>query len=203
MISRRHLLSVAASGALAAVVAPRFSFAQQLTAAQVFHDPDAPVLGNPDGDVTVVEFFDYQCPYCKKSHPDVKSVIEADGKVRLIMKDWPVFGEASVFAAQAVLGAFEIGHYQPAMEALLATPGSLTEDSIKATLTGAGIDLTKVAAAVQQNNKKISDLLTRNYNQAVAFNFAGTPAFVIGKTTYSGVLTQDQLRDAIKKARVA
>ncbi|MGO8610641.1 thioredoxin domain-containing protein [Rhizobium ruizarguesonis] len=109
MIDRRRLLSVAASAAILAVVAPRTGSTQQLTRDDVFRDPDTPVLGNPNGDVTVVEFFDYQCPYCKKSHPDVKSVVAEDGNVRLIMKDWPVFGDASVFAAQAVLGANEIG----------------------------------------------------------------------------------------------
>ncbi|TXH85551.1 MAG: DsbA family protein [Rhizobium sp.] len=203
MFNRRHFLSTAAGGAVLAILAPRLGLGQQLTHQDVFHDPDAPVLGNPKGDVTIVEFFDYQCPYCKKSHPDVASVVEEDGKVRLIMKDWPVFGDVSVFASQVVLGANEIGLYKQAMEALMSTPGSLTEDQVTALLSAAGIDLGKVAAAVRQNDKKISDLLTRNYNQALAFNFAGTPSFVIGATTYSGVLGKDQLRDAIKQARAA
>jgi protein-disulfide isomerase len=203
MIGRRRLLSIGASSAILAVLAPRAGSAQQLTPDDVFHDADAPTLGNPNGDVTVVEFFDYQCPYCKKSHPDVKSVVAEDGNVRLVMKDWPVFGDASVFAAQAVLGANEIGNYEKAMEVLMATPASLSEDDVKRLLTSAGLDLGKIAAVVRQNDKKISDLLTRNYNQALAFNFAGTPSFVIGKTAYSGVLSKDQLRDLIKQARAA
>lgn len=203
MINRRRLLSVGASSAILAALAPRAGSAQQLTLEDVFRDPDAPTLGNPNGDVTVVEFFDYQCPYCKKSHPDVKSVVAEDGNVRLVMKDWPVFGDASVFAAQAVLGANEIGGYERALEVLMATPASLSEDDVKRLLTSTGLDLSKIAAAARQNDKKISDLLTRNYNQAQAFNFAGTPSFVIGKTAYSGVLSQDQLRDLIKHARSA
>ncbi|TCR79582.1 DsbA family protein [Rhizobium sp. BK376] len=203
MLIRRQFLSVAASGVVAAALAPRLGFAQQLTEDEVFHDPDAPVLGNPKGDVTIVEFFDYQCPYCKKSHPDVESVVAQDGKVRLIMKDWPVFGDVSVFASQAVLGASEIGSYRKAMEALMATPASLSEDDVKRLLTSAGLDLSKIAEAVQRNDKKISDLLTRNYNQALAFNFAGTPSFVIGRTAYSGVLGKEQLVEAIRRARAA
>lgn len=203
MFKRRHLLSAAIGGVIAATLSPRLSFAQQLTREEVFNDPDAPVLGNPKGDVTVVEFFDYQCPYCKKSHPDVESVIADDGNVRLIMKDWPVFGDVSVFASQAVLGANEFGEYEKAMGALMATPGSLSEDDVKRLLTSAGIDLKKVAEAVRKNDEKISGLLTRNYNQALAFKFAGTPSFVIGTTTYSGVLDKAQLRDAIKQARAA
>lgn len=202
MIKRRNLLT-AVAGSVLLGVSPRLSFGQQLTSEQVFDDPDAPVLGNPKGDVTVVEFFDYQCPYCKKAHPDIESVIEGDGNVRFIMKDWPVFGDVSVFASQAVLGANELGEYKKAMEALMATPGSLREEDVKRLLTSAGIDLKKVAEAVRKNDKKISDLLTRNYNQALAFNFAGTPSFVIGSTTYSGVLDKEQLLDAIKRARAA
>lgn len=203
MFNRRHFLSSIAGGAATAVLASRPGFAQQLTQDEVFRDPDAPVLGNPRGDVNVVEFFDYQCPYCKKSHPDVKSVVAEDGNVRLVMKDWPVFGDVSVFASQAVLGANEIGAYEKAMEVLMATPASLSEEGVKRLLTSSGLDLSKIAEAVRQNDKKISDLLTRNYNQALAFNFAGTPSFVIGRTTSSGVLSKDQLRDTIKRARAA
>lgn len=201
MFNRRQFLSIAAGSTLAFNLLVRSGFAAQLTQDDVFRDPDAPVLGNPKGDVTIVEFFDYQCPYCKKSHPDVKAAVSEDGNVRLVMKDWPVFGDASVFASQAVLGAHEIGAYENAMEALMATPASLSEDDVKRLLIAAGLDLSKIAEAVQRNDKKISDLLTRNYNQAMAFNFAGTPSFVIGKMTYSGVLGKDQLHNAIRQAR--
>ena len=131
----------------------------------------------------------------------MESVVTEDGNVRLIMKDWPVFGDVSVFASQAVLGANELGAYKQAMEALMATPASLSQDDVKRLLTSAGLDLSKVAEAVRRNNEKISNPLTRNYSQASAFNFAGTPSFVIGKMTYSGVLGKDQLRDAISQAR--
>lgn len=201
MYKRRKILSTVTGGAVAAILAPRSGSTQELSQEDVFRDPDAPVLGNPDGDTTVVEFFDYQCAYCKRSHEDVKSVIADDGNVRLVMKDWPVFGNASVFAAQAVLGASTIGYYEKAMEALMATPASLSEDDVKRLLTAVGLDLTEIADAVRQNNRKINDLLTRNYKQALAFRFAGTPSFVIGKKTYSGVLDSDQLRDAIREAR--
>ena len=203
MFIRRQFLSIATGGVVAAVLAPRLGFAQQLSEDEVFRDPDAPVLGNPKGDVTIVEFFDYQCPYCKKSHPDVESVVTEDGNVRLIMKDWPVFGDVSVFASQAVLGANELGAYKQAMEALMATPASLSQDDVKKLLTSAGLDLSKIAEAVRRNDKKISDLLTRNYNQALAFNFGGTPSFVIGRATSSGVLSKEELRDLIKRARSA
>lgn len=203
MHSRRQMLSMGIGGFALVTLAPRRGMGAPLTTNEVFHDPDAPVLGNPDGDVTVVEFFDYQCPYCKKGHPDIKSVVAEDGNVRLIMKDWPIFGGASVLAAQLVLAANEIGAYEKAMETLMATPAGLNEGDIKKLLDAAGFDTGQLAEAVQRHNTRVSNLLTRNYNQAVAFNFRGTPSFVIGKAAASGVLGKDQLRQAIRSARAA
>ena len=201
MFSRRNLLTTSLAVAGGLMLINRSAGAQQMSMNEVLFDKEAPVLGNPKGKVTVVEFFDYQCPYCKSSHPMVNKVVKQDGDVRLIMKDWPVFGSASIFAAQAVLGAAQIGKYEIAFEALMKTKGKLSEEMVEKTLTGAGISMKEIAVAVNKNNKKISGLLDRNYNQALGFNFAGTPAFVIGKTIYPGVLDEKGLKDAIAKAR--
>lgn len=201
MLTRRTVLTVSLAAATASVLGSRFSFAQQLTKAEVFFDRDAPVLGNPKGDVTIVEFFDYQCPYCKKAHPMVEKVVVEDGNVRLVLKDWPILGDASVFAAQAVLGAAQIGKYETAMAALMRTTGRLSQADIEKTLTGAGLSMTEIAAAVNKHNGKIAGLLDRNYKQALAFNFAGTPSFVIGSAIFPGVLDEKGLKEAIAKAR--
>lgn len=200
MKRRTILTSGLAFGALA-VFGSRLAFGQQMTKDEVFNDKDAPFLGNPKGDVTVVEFFDYQCPYCKKAHPTVKKVIERDGNVKLVMKDWPIFGDASIFAAQAVLGAAQISKYEIAMGALMKTKGKLTHDDIERTLTVAGLSMDEIAVAVNRHTAKISDLLDRNYAQATAFNFAGTPAYIIGSSLYPGVLDEKGLVDAIARAR--
>ena len=159
------------------------------------------MTGNPKGRITVVEYFDYQCPYCKSSHDMVKKVVASEGDVRLVLKDWPIFGGASIFAAQAVLGAAQIGQYETAMEALMKTKGRLSEGDVEKTLTGAGLSMQEIAASVNRNNSKISGLLDRNYGQALGFNFVGTPSFVIGTTIYPGVLDEKGLKDAIKRAR--
>jgi len=200
MLTRRTVLTATVATA-AVLVGGRSSFAQQLSKEEVFFDKDAPVLGNPKGDVTIVEFFDYQCPYCKKVHPTVEKVVKADGNVRLVLKDWPILGEASVFAAQAVLGAAQIGKYQPAMEALMKTKARLSQDDIEKAMIGAGLSMKELTAAVNTHNAKISGLLDRNYSQALAFNFAGTPSFVIGSAIIPGVLDEKGLKDAIAKAR--
>lgn len=201
MLTRRAVLTATLAAAAASLIEGRPSFAQQLTRQEVFFDKDAPVLGNPKGDVTIVEFFDYQCPYCKKAHPMVEKVVKADGNVRFVLKDWPIFGDASVFAAQAVLGAAQIGKYQPAMQALMKTKAKLSHDDVEKALTDAGLSMKELAAAVNKHNTRISALLDRNYNQALAFNFAGTPSFVIGSAIYPGVLDEKGLKEAIAKAR--
>lgn len=201
MLTRRTVLTTTLVAAAASVTGRRHSFAQQLTREEVFFDKDAPVLGNPKGDVTVVEFFDYQCPYCKKAHPMIEKVVKLDANVRLVMKDWPIFGDASVFAAQAVLAAAQIGKYEIAMRALMKTEGKLSHDDVETTLTGAGLSMKELAAAVNKHNAKISGLLDRNYNQALAFNFVGTPSFVIGSAIFPGFLDEKTLKEAIAKAR--
>jgi len=107
----------------------------------VFDDPAAPVLGNPDGDVTVVEYFDVQCGYCKRDYPMMRDVVARDGGVKLVMKDWPIFGPVSVFAAQAMQAAAELGEYETALDALMRSQGRLSHEQIEGILTGAGLDL--------------------------------------------------------------
>ena len=159
------------------------------------------VIGNPKGDVTIVEYFDYQCAYCRKVHPILEKIVKNDGKIRLVLKDWPVFGPASVFAAQAVLGAAQIGKYAPALNAVMMSPGKLDEETVEKALTGIGLKMDDIAAAVNKHNTKISGLLDRNYGQALAFNFSGTPSFVIGSAVYPGFLDEKALKKAIAKAR--
>lgn len=100
-----------------------------------------------------------------------------------------------------MLGAAQVGKYQIAMGALMKTKGKLTHDDIESTLTGAGLSMDEIAIAVNKHTAKISGLLDRNYAQATAFNFAGTPAYVIGSSLYPGVLDEKALTDAIARAR--
>lgn len=202
MLLRRDFIASGLAAVGGTLITAQNSPAQRMSMNDVFFDRDAPVIGNPKGKITVVEYFDYQCPYCKSSHAMVKKVVADDGDVRLVLKDWPIFGGASIFAAQAVLGAAQVGRYQLAMEALMRTKARLSEDDVEKALTGAGLTMKEIAASVNKNNRKISALLDRNYSQALGFNFVGTPSFVIGKTIYPGVLDEKGLTDAIRRARV-
>lgn len=201
MLTRRQIIELALGAGTLAVAGADTTQAKGMTKEDVFFDKDAPVLGNPKGDLTIVEFFDYQCPYCKKGHPTMMDIVGKDGNIRLVMKDWPIFGEVSVIAAQAVLASATLGKYRPAMEALMKLPGRLEQDQIDGAFAKAGIPMQEVVAAANRDRKRISALLDRNYGQALAFNFAGTPSFVIGTTLYPGALDGDGIRQAIARAR--
>lgn len=196
-LTRRDMLATAAL----AIIAPRVSSAVELTQNALYFDKDAPVLGNPKGDVTLVEFFDYQCGYCKSSHPMVRRIVKEDGNIRLVLKDWPIFGGVSVFAAQAVLGAAQLGKYEPAMEAVMKINGRVNEEAVEQALASVDLPMDRIAAAVNKHNAKISGLLDRNYAQATSFNLVGTPSFVTGTSLYPGVLDEEGLKKAIAKAR--
>lgn len=207
MFTRRNLLIGGLTGSTAAVLgaslippANRLE-AQELTVEDVLFDPDNPVLGNPEGDVTIVEFFDYQCPYCKKNHPDLTDVVREDGNIRLVMKDWPVFGAASVRASQLALGAVDVGDYEAASDALMATPGRLSEEDIETALKGADLDPETLDAAYRRNRDRWDQLMARNSRQAAQLSLRGTPAFIIGNTIYPGAMDRAALQEAVAQAR--
>lgn len=200
MIDRRHFLTLAgASSAL--FILPRAGQAADISPQAVFNDPDAPALGNPQGDVTLVEYFDYQCPFCKSNHPVVEQVMKEDGDLRVVMKDWPIFGAPSVYASQLALGAQGLGKYEVALEALMATKGKLTNAQIDSTLAAAGVDPKEAEASYKADRKVIDGLLIRNSQQAIAIGLQGTPAYIIGRDVYPGAVDADTLRRAIKAAR--
>lgn len=199
MLNRRDLLKATAVGA-ATLSFPLAALAQvQLTVEEVLFDPEIPVLGNPDGDVTVAEFFDYQCPFCKRGHKDLLDVVEQDGNVRLVMKDWPIFGLASVHASSLVLAAGE--DYEKALNAVMATPGRLAKEDVDAAIAGAGLDPEALWQAFRKDMDRVDGILARNMDQANAFGFGGTPAFIIGTRIYSGAMDRQALLDAIAAAR--
>jgi protein-disulfide isomerase len=206
MINRRTALFASlAAGAGAAALAgltPALRAQDSLPDPEEVHfDPDAPVMGNPDGDVTIVEYFDYQCPYCKTNHPALLDLVERDGGVRLLMRDWPIFGPASIRATQLVLGAAAFGAYEPTHLALMATAGRLRPEDVDAVLTKAGIDVAAAGAAFDDAHARWSGYLTRNAGQAEAFGLPGTRGFVIGSAIHRGAVSEAQLTAAVAAAR--
>jgi protein-disulfide isomerase len=161
--------------------------------------PGDPVAGNPDGDVTLVEFYDLRCPYCRKMLPVVADLLHADPKVRLVYKDIPILGPASVLGAKAVLAARSQGGYQKLRDLIMAGPPAITEQSLRADAGRAGIDWDRLRhdmddAAIE---KRIND----NLDLAHALGIDGTPAYVIGGKLLSGAVDLAELQAAVAAAR--
>jgi protein-disulfide isomerase len=174
-----------------------------LTEALVLRDPDIPVAGNASGDISIVEYFDYQCPYCRKVEPELRQVVHDDGKVRLIWKDWPILGPMSVTASRMALASRYQGKFIQAHEALIAINSKLTEAKIREALSGAGVDMDRLDRDLGAQASAIDATLARNNDQAAAFEFRGTPSFIVGKFRIPGVITMAQFGQAISDARKA
>ena len=107
-----------------------------LTEALVLRDPEIPVIGNANGDITIVEYYDYNCPYCRKIAPEIRQVVQDDGKVRLVLKDWPILGEVSKIAARMALAAKYQDKFVEAHDALIGVSSRLTEPRIREAMDG-------------------------------------------------------------------
>lgn len=167
--------------------------------AALFGDAESPVGGNPSGNVTIVEFNDYQCPYCKRAHQAVKSVVSADGKVKVVYKDLPILGEASRIASLAALAAVKQGKHQAMHNALMEFEGKLDRARILEIAASIGLDIALLEKDME--DPKIKQLIERNMALAGALGVRGTPAFVIGNQFVPGAIDAESLRQLISEAR--
>lgn len=168
----------------------------------LFEDTHSYVAGNPDGDLTIVEFVDYQCGYCKKVHPEVEALLAEDPNIRLVVKEFPVLGPMSVTASRAAIGVLrdqgpEV--YKAFSDALIEHQGRLSETIIVALAEDAGVDLTKLDES--GSKQEVADIVLANRDLAIKLELTGTPAFVIGNTILRGYGTVDDLRVLVEKAR--
>ena len=201
--SRRDMLALLGGAAVLGAMSDRAYAQAEPTEASVLHDPDNPVLGNPDGDISIVEWFDFNCPYCRKLEPELRQVVHDDGKVRLVLKDWPILGPVSVVAARVALACKYQGKYDKAHDAMIGVSSKLTEPRIYELIAGAGIDVDRAKQDLVTNAKAIDGMLARNNETAEGLGFQGTPSFIVGKFRVPGVLSMDQFAQVIADARKA
>lgn len=204
--TRRQALGLLGTAAIVLGAGPRAAMAQGedvLTEALVLRDPDVPAMGNADGDVNIVEWSGYNCPYCRKIAPEIQQLVQKDGKVRLVMKEWPILGEVSKLTARMAMAARYQDKYPAAHQALIGVSSKLTEPRVRELLAGAGLDMDRLERDLAANAKAIDAVLARNHAQAVAFGFRGTPSFIVGKFRVPGILTMAQFEMAIADARKA
>jgi len=196
---RRDLIRLAAVPLLLAATGA--SFAQSVDVEAILNDPEAPTAGNPKGDVTIVAFLDYNCPYCKKSAPDLARVVKEDGRIRVVYKDWPILTEASVFGARLALGAQYQGRYQLVHDTLMAIPGrGISKDEMLKAVQGSGVDLDRLQADLDAHAGDIGALIKRNNAQAESLGLQGTPTYLVGPLLAS-TLDYASFKRAIAEAR--
>lgn len=204
MIDRRKLIiwgGIAIAAPLVAHTAMSQSRSSPPTPDEVYRDPDIPVLGNPDGDVTIVSFFDYNCPFCKGDYPVLKDVARRDGNVRLIKKDRPILTEASRHASRLVLAAAGTPDYEAGMDAIMLEQGRLSIEEIDAALRAAGLDVDVMSSRYDQNSEQVEALFDRNNRQALGLRLTGTPGYAIGRKLVAGSYDAPSFEEAIKLAR--
>jgi protein-disulfide isomerase len=178
--------------------------AQSLLSDQRFlleRDPNAPVLGNPDGDVTVVEFFDYNCPFCKRAMPEVQGLLADDGNVRLVYREWPILGEGSDFAARAALASRNQGKYEEFHTALMGLKGRVEEASVLRMAKKIGLDVDQLRT--DMGSPEVEAHIATSMQLAQTLGFSGTPSFVIGDARVPGFVEQARLQSFVDESREA
>lgn len=162
-------------------------------------DPDSPVIGNPDGDVVVVEFFDYRCPYCVRVAPSLRETVADDGNIRMVMKELPILGPDSVTASRMALAAVKQDGYEELHFAFMMAPGKLDERKAFKIAENLGFDTEQLRRDMQA--PEIDEILERNLALAQALQINGTPGFVIGDQVVRGALDMDTLRHLVEATR--
>ncbi|MQX36112.1 DsbA family protein [Roseospira navarrensis] len=159
----------------------------------------ADVLGNPSGDVTVVEFSDYQCGYCKRVFPDLMRAVESDGNVRVVIRELPILGPESVMAARAAVASRAQGKYPEFHRALMAMRGGVSEAAVMQVAAEVGLDVEQLR--VDMADPTIDETFSQNVKLARALGITGTPAFVIGGELAPGAVPLERLKAMIEAAR--
>jgi len=165
----------------------------------LLNDPAVPVSGNPKGEVTVVEFFDYRCGYCKRAAGAVTQLQKDDPGVRVVYKDFPILGEASELAARAALASRAQGKHQAFHEALLAAKGELSKETVLRIARDVGLDAKRLES--DMGKTEWSDVIERNRALAKDLGITGTPGFIVGDEFYPGALDLARLKDLVAQAR--
>jgi protein-disulfide isomerase len=164
-------------------------------------DPVAPVITPKGADVTIVLFSDYNCPYCRKVHPALQALLREDPKVRLLYRDWPIFGGASTEAARAAIAAEFQGKHAAFNDALMTTQGKLDSAAIRSAANRAGVDWTRLQKDLTARRQEIDAVLGRSDRYARMLGLTGTPGLLIGPYLLPGAVGVAELRKVVVAVR--
>jgi protein-disulfide isomerase len=167
----------------------------------VLLEPGVPILGSVTANITVIEYFDYNCPFCKALAPVFQPFIDQDHAAAVVFKEWPVFGGVSVYAAKSALAANFQGKYLQAHEALINAPRLAENSQVDSALAGAGIDMARLQRDLIAHRAAIDGLLTRNDAEARGMGLHGTPGVLVGRRMVSGISSLEALQAAVALSR--
>lgn len=208
MPTRRHILvSAAALGASTALPvraqqsAERSNPMPEDLRKALERSPNAPVLGNPDGDITLTEFFDYNCPFCRKMVGTVQQLISSDPQLRVVYREWPVFGEGSVFATRASLASLKQDKYWPFHAAMMGMKGRAVEATVMRTVRQVGLDEAQLRKDMESADVDQHIELSQALGEHMGL--LGTPTFIAGDEGVFGELSLKDLQDLVARGRKA
>jgi len=169
--------------------------------AAIADDPVAPKIGAEDYDVTIINYTDYQCPFCRRVHPELMRLTQEDDRVRIVYRDWPLFGAASEEAARAAIASQWQGKHTEFNDALMQIQGRLDSEKIRTAADSAGVDWAQLERDMEERRSDIDGLIRRTTLQAAQMGIQGTPALLIGPYMVPGAIDYAGLTQAVSLAR--
>lgn len=201
-MQRRHLVLAGASLALlplAGLAQDRANPMPDELRQALERDPTAPVLGNPDGDITLTEFFDYNCPFCRKMVQPMHRLILSDPQLRVVFREWPVFGEDSEYAARASLASLQQGRYWQMHTAMFRTRGRIGRQAAMRAASEVGLDIARLERDMEA--EPVERHITNSYLLADHMGLMGTPSFIAGDEGAFGEYSVEELQGMVERAR--
>ncbi|NUB43083.1 DsbA family protein [Fertoebacter nigrum] len=174
----------------------------QSNADEIFNDGVSWVGGNPDGDITVVEFMDYRCGYCRKAFEEVEELVRSDGNIRFVVKEYPILGEQSVLASRFAIAVLQVAGndaYKQAHDALMTLRGDATPEALARLATDLGLDAAAITA--RMDSEEVTEVIAANQLLAGKLAINGTPSFVINQTMLRGYVPLDGMRTIVADQR--
>ncbi len=173
-----------------------------LYADEIFEDGYSWVGGNPEGDITLVEFMDYRCGYCRRAVPEVAKLLEQDGNIRLVIKEFPILGEESMISSRFAIATHMVAGddaYKQVHDALLDFSGDMGEVALRRLADGLSLDADAILE--RMNSGEVSEVISKNRALAQQLQINGTPTFVLGKELLRGYLPADQMELIVEEQR--
>jgi len=174
----------------------------KVNAEDIYNDGYSYIGGNPDGDVTLVEFSDYRCPYCRRAHPEVTELLKQDGNIRLIYKEYPILGDASLTSSRFAIATMMVAGpeaYKKVSDALIELRGEPSAEALKGIAEKFGLDAAEIA--LRMPGQEVTDIIDKNHALGQRLRISGTPSFILGDQFLRGYVPLADMQELVKQLR--